>query len=56
VWSAIFSVAYVYNVLYVPFSIGLDFEISGYYIIIDVLAVVIFITDSILRPFLAVNK
>jgi hypothetical protein len=42
--------------LYVPFSIGTDFEIQGAYFLIDVLAMLTMIGDSILRPFLAISR
>ena len=42
--------------MYVPFAIGLDFDIKGLYLIIDIAAVLITIVDSFLRPFLAINK
>lgn len=55
-WSAIFCLAYGYNGLFVPFSIGLDFELEGYYKLIDIAVVLIMIIDSAMRPFLAINK
>jgi len=42
--------------MFVPFSIGLNYDITGKYIAIDIVALVLTLVDSILRPFLAVNK
>lgn len=47
--------AFGYNILYVPFSIGINFENEREYFVIDIMATIIFIIDSILRPFLAIN-
>jgi hypothetical protein len=44
-----------YNFLFVPFSIGLRYDITGSYIAIDIIALVLTLIDSILRPFLAIN-
>jgi len=46
----------MYNLLYVPFSIGLDYQVEGKFIAIDVIATFILIFDSFLRPFLAIDK
>jgi hypothetical protein len=56
IWSTISSIAIIYNVFYVPFSIGLDFEIPSDFIAIDICAIIIILADSILRPFLAIDK
>lgn len=51
-----FILTFLFNLLYVPFAIGLSYQIPGYYIIIDIAVVVLTLCDSILRPFLAINK
>ena len=55
VWSVIFCIAFVYQLLYVPFSIGTGFEIEGTSFVLDVFSMSVMIVDSILRPFLAIN-
>ena len=52
----VFCLAFVYQMFYVPFSIGTGFEIEGKAFVIDVLAMIIIIADSVLRPFLAINQ
>jgi len=47
---------FLFNLLYVPFAIGLSYQIPGYYITIDILVIVLMACDSLLRPFLAINK
>jgi potassium channel len=56
VWSFIFLAAFVYNLIYIPFAIGLDFYMPKELIFIDILAVIITFFDSLLRPHLAVDK
>jgi hypothetical protein len=48
-------IALLYNLFIVPFSIGLDIDIKGGYYALDVLSMIIFLGDSILRSFLAIN-
>lgn len=55
-WTFIFLIALIYNIIYVPFSIGLDVELKGSFIILDVLMIILMIMDSVLRCYLAVNK
>ncbi len=55
-WSLAFVVAFIYNLFYIPFSIGLSYDLPLTILFIDILAVVITFIDSILRPFLAVNR
>jgi len=55
VWTPIFTISMIYNILFVPFSIGLSYDIPAWYIVIDILAVLVTVGDSILRPFLAVD-
>lgn len=56
IWSAIFSLVFIYNLLFVPFSIGLRYDIPNQYIAIDIIVLILTLIDSILRPFLAINK
>jgi len=42
--------------LYVPFSLGLDYQVEGKFVAIDLVATFIMIFDSFLRPFLAIDK
>lgn len=44
----------LFHTFYIPFAIGLNFEIEGSYIAIDVICIFIMILDSILRPYLAI--
>lgn len=54
--SALFILAFFFNLLYVPFSIGLRYEITGSFIGIDIIVIIITFIDSFLRPFLAISK
>ncbi len=56
VWSTLFCIVFIYNLLYIPFSIGLRYDIPHQYIAIDIVAMSLTLVDSILRPFLAINK
>ena len=55
-WTFVFLIGVAFNILYVPFSLGLDYDIYDEYYAIDVLAILIMLGDSSLRPFLAVDK
>eukprot|EP00347_Sterkiella_histriomuscorum_P000063 403377328 len=55
IWNMIFVAAFIYNLLFVPFSIGLDYELQGSFIAIDIFAVLIFFADTVIRPFLAID-
>jgi hypothetical protein len=55
-WTSIYCLVFVYNLLFVPFSIGLRYDIPGKYVVIDIVALALTLLDSIIRPFLAINK
>lgn len=56
IWSTLAVLTFLFNLLYVPFAIGLSYQIPGYYITIDIVVIVLMACDSLLRPFLAINK
>jgi|LauGreDrversion4_2_1035121.scaffolds.fasta_scaffold34056_3 hypothetical protein len=55
-WSFIFIITFAYNIMYIPFAIGLDYHLPKELLFIDILAVLLTFLDSLLRPFLAIDK
>jgi len=55
-WTFIFLIGITFNVFYVGFSLGLNYDIYDEYYLIDIVAILIMLGDSLLRPFLAVDK
>jgi potassium channel len=48
--------AFLFNLLYIPFSIGLSYTLPKEFIFLDILAIVMYYLDSTLRSQLAVDK
>lgn len=48
--------ALAYNILFVPFSIALDYEILLRFQFIDYLSYALYLIDSLFRPLLAIDR
>lgn len=56
IWTGIFLAGFLYHIFYVPYVIGLDFELPNEYLALDIVCICLMLIDSFLRPFLAINS
>jgi hypothetical protein len=49
IWNAILMAALYYNLMYVPYSIALDVEVHGAWVLFDVLTILVFWVDVYIR-------
>lgn len=56
VWNTLLSLTICYDTFTVPFSIALSFDIEGFWLVVDLFAILIYIVDIFMRARTAINK
>ena len=56
IWNSLLLLTVFYDTFMVPFSIALSFDFYGIFYVIDVLAILVYITDIFMRSKLAITK